>query len=75
MNRRQRTVLNEVPAKVRPPATGSGRLTRHPESDIWVHFGDLPDTTRKALWEKHERTLAFPAGLSLELLEAAIHEL
>jgi hypothetical protein len=37
--------------------------------------GDLPDTTRKALWEKHERTLAFPAGLSLELLEAAIHEL
>jgi hypothetical protein len=32
-------------------------------SDMWVWFGDLPDTTRNALWEKHKSKLAFPAGL------------
>jgi hypothetical protein len=32
-------------------------------SDVWVWFGDLPDVTRSALWEKHESELAFPAGL------------
>jgi hypothetical protein len=53
-----------------------GRMyfARSPDSDIWVCFYDLPDATRDALWEKHERTLAFPAGLSLELLEASILE-
>lgn len=33
-----------------------------PGSDIWVDFGDLPDATREALWEKHQGKLAFPAG-------------
>jgi hypothetical protein len=46
-----------------------------PDSDIWVCFDDLPETTREALWEKYKGTLAFPAGLSLNLLEAAIQEL
>jgi hypothetical protein len=34
-----------------------------PGSDIWVWFDDLPKPTRDALWEKHKRKLAFPAGL------------
>ena len=31
-----------------------GRIyfARSPESDIWVEFGDLPDATREALWER-----------------------
>jgi hypothetical protein len=32
-------------------------------SDIWVWFGDLPEATREALWQRHSRKLAFPAGL------------
>jgi len=27
-------------------------------SDVWVEFGDLPEATRSALWEKHERQIA-----------------
>ena len=38
-------------------------FTRSPGSDIWIWFGDLPDTTRDALWEEHKANLAFPAGL------------
>jgi len=34
-----------------------------PEAGIWVEFGDLPEETRDALWEKHSSRLAFPAGL------------
>jgi hypothetical protein len=34
-----------------------------PGSGVWVWFGDLPDATRSALWEKHKSKLAFPAGL------------
>jgi hypothetical protein len=30
---------------------------------VWVHFSDLPEATRDALWKKHRRKLAFPAGL------------
>ena len=42
-----------------------GRLyfARSPETDVWVHFGDLPGEIRNALWEKHKSQLAFPAGL------------
>jgi len=40
-----------------------------PGSDIWVWFGDLPDTSKKRLWEKHRRDLAFPAGFRKEGLE------
>jgi hypothetical protein len=54
---------------------GREYFARSPGSDIWVHFYDLPDTIREALWEKHKGKLAFPAGLSLKLLEASIHEL
>ena len=37
-------------------------FARAPGSDVWVHFGDLPEATRDALWERYERKLAFPAG-------------
>jgi hypothetical protein len=42
---------------------GREYFARSPGSDIWVRFGDLPEATRDALWEKHKRKLAFPAGL------------
>jgi hypothetical protein len=42
---------------------GREYFARSPGSDMWVWFGDLPDTTRNALWEKHKSKLAFPAGL------------
>ena len=42
---------------------GREYFARSPGSDIWVDFGDLPEATRDALWEKHKRKLAFPAGL------------
>jgi hypothetical protein len=40
-----------------------GYFARSPGSDIRVNFGDLPEATRDALWEKHKRKIAFPAGL------------
>jgi hypothetical protein len=42
---------------------GRAYFARSPDSDVWVVFGDLPEATRKALWEKHKGRLAFPAGL------------
>ena len=42
---------------------GRAYFARSPGSDIWVWFGDLPEATSDALWEKHKRKLAFPAGL------------
>jgi hypothetical protein len=42
---------------------GREYFARAPGSDIWVWFGDLPTATESALWEKHKRKLAFPAGL------------
>jgi hypothetical protein len=42
---------------------GRAYFARSPDSEIWVEFGDLPEATRDALWEKHKRRLAFPAGL------------
>jgi hypothetical protein len=42
---------------------GREYFARSPGSDIWVWFGDLPEATRDALWEKHKRKLAFPARL------------
>ena len=38
-------------------------FARSPRSDIWVWFGDLPETTKTVLWERHKERLAFPAGL------------
>ena len=42
---------------------GRAYFARSPNSEVWVSFDDLPETTREALWQKHERRLAFPAGL------------
>ena len=42
---------------------GREYFARSPGSDIWVHFGDLPQATREALWQMHKHKLAFPAGL------------
>ena len=43
---------------------GREYFARSPGSDVWVWFGDLPETTRDVLWERHHKKLAFPAGLS-----------
>jgi len=42
---------------------GRGYFARSPETDVWIWFCDLPEATRNALWQEHERKLAFPAGL------------
>jgi hypothetical protein len=42
---------------------GREYFARSPGSDVWIDFGDLPEATRDALWKKHRRKLAFPAGL------------
>jgi len=44
---------------------GRGYFARSPGSDIWVSFYDLPDETRRRLWERQKSVLAFPAGLEL----------
>ncbi len=44
---------------------GREYFARSPASDIWVHFSDLPDTIADALWNKHRKKLAFPAGLEV----------
>ena len=56
-----------------PELKCTGRLyfARSPDSDIWVCFRDLPKEIRSALWEKHWRQLAFPAGLPLAPEQAA----
>lgn len=54
-------VYPELPEECRQ--VGREYFARSPGSDIWVLFGDLPDVTRIALWEKHKSKLAFPAGL------------
>jgi hypothetical protein len=33
---------------------GRGYFARAPGSDLWVEFGDLPDTTVEALWRRIE---------------------
>jgi hypothetical protein len=42
---------------------GREYFARSPGSDIWVHFGDLSDEVREALWQRDESKLSFPAGL------------
>jgi len=54
-------VYRDVPDEYE--CVGREYFARPPGSDIWVNFGDLPETTRDALWERHKRKLAFPAGL------------
>jgi hypothetical protein len=38
---------------------GRAYFARAPGSDVWVHFGDLSEAVRDALWEKHRASLAF----------------
>jgi hypothetical protein len=42
---------------------GRQRFARSPDSDIWVHFHDLPVATRDALFKKHTKQICFPGGL------------
>jgi hypothetical protein len=51
------------PEGVEESCVGRDYFARRPGSEIWVWFGDLPDTTRERLWERHKGKLAFPAGL------------
>ena len=48
---------------------GREYFARNPGSDIWVSFQDLPADTSDALWERHKKRIAFPAGLE-GILEA-----
>jgi len=57
-----------LPAEYRQ--VGRENFARWPNNDVWVWFGDLPEATRDALWQKHKSELAFPAGLPLECLMA-----
>jgi hypothetical protein len=41
-----------------------------PGGEVWVWFGDLPDKTRDALWERHKSRLAFPADTGFGPLPA-----
>jgi len=41
---------------------GRNYFARSPGSEICVWFGDLPEATRAALWQRHKQKLAFPAG-------------
>lgn len=43
---------------------GREYFARSPGSEIWVSFGDLPEATRKSLWQKHHRRLIFLAGFA-----------
>jgi hypothetical protein len=42
---------------------GREYFARSPGTDVWVVFHDLPGETRDALWARHRRDLAFPAGV------------
>jgi len=50
---------------------GREYFARSPGSDVWVWFGDLPETVCDALWKKHRSKLAFPAGLPIERFTAS----
>jgi hypothetical protein len=42
---------------------GREYFARSPGTKVWVWFGDLPDLTASALWEKYKERLSYPAGL------------
>jgi hypothetical protein len=54
-------ICDELPEEFQQ--VGRQYWARSPGSDIWVHFGDLPQETRERLWTRQGRTLAFPVGL------------
>jgi hypothetical protein len=51
-------VLPEIPSEYW--CIGRERFARSSEADGWVNFGDLPEETRNALWERWKRHLSFP---------------
>jgi hypothetical protein len=53
-------VWPEIPEEC--DCVGRSYFARSPGMGVWVEFGDLPDATRNALWEKHKDQLVFPAG-------------
>jgi hypothetical protein len=54
-------VCPEIPEE--RDCVGRAYFARSPGLPVWIHFGDLPQATQDALWEKHKSQLAFPAGL------------
>ena len=54
--------------KLHSGQVGRERFARHPDASWrdWVDFGDLPEATRNALWERDGRKLTFPYGLNLD---------
>lgn len=48
---------------------GRVHFARSPDSDIWVCFYDLPDATRKALWERDDGKQGFPDERLIALLD------
>jgi hypothetical protein len=61
------------PSHPESDCVGRAYFARAPGSDIWVEFGDLPDSTRDALWVRHRSKLAFPAGLEDLLSRSRSH--
>jgi hypothetical protein len=59
-------VLNPYGPDLDLPEEGHciGRIyfARSPESEIWVEFGDLPDTTRTGLEDRKDEELRWPFG-------------
>ena len=49
---------------------GREYFARSPGSDIWVEFGDLPEATRDALWEKYSQKLALHVLLATTTSDA-----
>jgi hypothetical protein len=49
--------LPDLPEECRQ--IGRDYFARSPGSDLWIWFGDLPEATRNALWEKRESKLAW----------------
>jgi hypothetical protein len=43
---------------------GRENFARAPGSDIWVLFGDLPDATREAIWNRRERVTIVRIGIN-----------
>ena len=53
----------DLPDELR--CVGRVYFARSPKSELSVCFDDLPEEISSALWKRHRRNLAFPAGLSL----------
>jgi hypothetical protein len=51
------------PKKFHVGGAGRERFARNRGGKDWVHFDDLPETTRTALWARDGRNLSFPYGL------------